>query len=98
MLATVTNGEVLARNQIDTHGIEHLDLTVPILSGVPQRQGDVLVIPVPEHKHNGTAVPQQGVTIVRGESTGGTPTSCTRSKASAGGRHPPTQTGYCRAG
>ena len=67
---TVTNGEALDLAQINSDGIEHLDLEVPILTR-PQRQGDVLVLPVGERKVRGDAVPPRGVTVVRGETEGG---------------------------
>ena len=70
-VAVVTNGDVMDRHQIDTGGIEHLDEHVPFLTG-PQRQGDVLLIPVKaENSTPGERVPAKGVTVVRGETTGG---------------------------
>lgn len=51
------------------------DLIVPVLTGV-QRQGDVLIIPRPKlgkaEADVTTAVPAQGVAVVRGEATGNT--------------------------
>lgn len=69
--ATMTNGDVLTRNRFDTSGIEHLDLPVPVISGKPQRQGDVLVLPCELQRETGGRVPDAGITVVRGESTGG---------------------------
>lgn len=68
--AVITNGEILSRHKISSEGIEHLDLEVPILTG-HQRQGDVLIIPVPPLENPGEAVPSNGVTVVRGETSGG---------------------------
>jgi len=65
----VTNGAVLERHQINTDGIEHLDLQVPILSGL-QRQGDLLIIPCAQGNDAGVLVGAKGVTVVRGETTG----------------------------
>jgi hypothetical protein len=59
---------------IDTYGVdvdEHLDrqVTVAVSSGV-QRQGDVIVVPA--NRAASTAVPKQGVPVVRGENGGNT--------------------------
>lgn len=70
MSATLTNGAVLSRHKITTDGIEHLDLEVPVLTE-PQAQGDVLILPVAARKELGQLVPLAGVTVVRGETTGG---------------------------
>lgn len=66
----VTNGAILQRHNIQTDGIEHLDLEVPIKTG-PQAQGDVLIVPVASRKEKGEKVPARGVTVVRGETSGG---------------------------
>ena len=66
----LTNGDVLARNRFDTEGIEHLDLPVPVICGT-QRQGDVLIVPCDPLADKGHQVPAAGVTVVRGETTGG---------------------------
>ena len=70
MTATLTNGAVLARHEISTDGIEHLDLECPILTG-PQAQGDVIVLPVKASQGRGEKIPTKGITVVRGETTGG---------------------------
>lgn len=69
-MAVITNCAVLERHGIDIHGIEHLDLEVPVLTGL-QRQGDVLVVPVKTRQDSGELVPSQGVTVVKGETSGG---------------------------
>lgn len=66
---TLTNGAILERHSISTDGIEHLDMEVPVLTG-PQAQGDVLVLPA-QSAERGTRIPSEGLTIVRGETTGG---------------------------
>lgn len=68
--AVITNGEVLSRHQIGTDGIEHLDLEVPVVTGA-QAQGDVLIVPVAGRKDRGELVPTKGITVVRGETSGG---------------------------
>jgi hypothetical protein len=70
MTATLTNGAVLARHEINTDGIEHLDLECPVLTG-PQAQGDVLIVPVEASKDRGEKIPTEGITVVRGEARGG---------------------------
>jgi hypothetical protein len=68
--------EALSRHQITVADDLLADIEVPVLSGVPQRQGDVLVIP---RAHAGkaeldamTPVGRSGVPVVRGEATGNT--------------------------
>lgn len=68
--ATVTNRSVLERHEIDPGGIEHLDMEVRVISGKPQRQGDVLIVPC-ERRSGGAVIPKAGITVVRGESSGG---------------------------
>lgn len=70
MTATLTNGDILSRHELNTTGIEHLDLEVPILTG-PQAQGDVLILPVAAVEEIGSPIPATGVTVVSGETTGG---------------------------
>jgi hypothetical protein len=69
---TTTLGEAIARHGIDVE--EHLDreVLVPVLAGV-QAQGDVLVVPR-RRKPAATAVPRDGVAVVRGEFGGNTHT------------------------
>lgn len=65
-----TNGALLERHHLKTDGVEHLDLEVPVLCG-PQAQGDVLLVPVAVRHDQGEKVSPQGLTVVRGETTGG---------------------------
>lgn len=59
--------------QYDVEVLEHLDqqVEIPVLTGKPQAQGDVLVRPVAEAEAS-TLVPARGVPVVRGESNGNT--------------------------
>jgi hypothetical protein len=49
------------------------DLDIPVLQG-PQRQGDILVLPLTDDARRGqhapTPVPAEGIAVVRSESTG----------------------------
>lgn len=61
---------------IDQHGIDvldHLDTetVVPVNTGM-QRQGDVLIVPMPTLQPATTPVPPTGVPVVRGENGGNT--------------------------
>lgn len=70
MLATITNRSVLENHGISTESIEHLDMPISIIT-LPQRQGDVFIFPVTQIEEKGQLIPTQGITVVRGESTGG---------------------------
>ena len=66
-----TNATILDRFQVTNDGIEHLDMEVPVLSA-SQRQGDVLLLKVTTDRTKGaTPVDAKGVTVVRGETSGG---------------------------
>lgn len=68
-----TYGEVL-----EAHGVEvprHLqaDAEIPVIAGLPQRQGDVAIVPVDAAPSaGGTPIPPEGVPVVRGENGGNT--------------------------
>lgn len=68
-----TLGEAIALHGIDVD--EHLDreTAIPVLTGL-QAQGDVMVVPRPALDPAGTAVPREGVAVVRGEFGGHTHT------------------------
>lgn len=68
---THTNTTILERFNIDTTNLEYPELDVPILSAT-QRQGDVLfrLLNEPRSDH-GTEVPDTGILVVAGETTGG---------------------------
>ncbi len=67
---SLTNREVLTRHKIQTHGIEHLDAVVPVLTD-PQAQGDVLVLTSKTKATKGEPIPANGVMVVRGETESG---------------------------
>lgn len=53
---------------------EHLDreIGIPVLTGVPQRQGDILFIPGTPNQKATTPIPRAGYPVVRGENGGNT--------------------------
>lgn len=62
-----TNGTIIADHGIADHGIEHLDLEVPIVTG-NQRQGDVYLLRVTRDRTDGaTPIGPNGVVVVRAE-------------------------------
>ena len=70
-----TTATILNRANITAPDPDLADIEVPVLTG-PQRQGDVGIWPRPtlgqaEHATI-TAIPQEGVPVVRGEATGNT--------------------------
>ncbi|MGD9749704.1 MAG: hypothetical protein AB7W59_01795 [Acidimicrobiia bacterium] len=65
---TITLGDILDRAGVGTLGVLDSEIEVPILAGVVQRQGDVLVLPRPG-KRASTAIPAAGVTVVRAETS-----------------------------
>lgn len=68
-------GDILDRAGIDTLGVLDAQVDVPVLTGLGQRQGDLLILPRPNRPAATTPIPQTGVTVVRGEtSTGNTHT------------------------
>lgn len=69
-MSVVTNRVVLEKHEINTNGIEHLDLEVRVLTGM-QRQGDVLIVPCAPPAGVFKPIPVEGVTVVRGETSGG---------------------------
>lgn len=79
---TVTTRQVLNRAGISIPDELVADLTVPVVVGKPQRQGDVSIVPaemekVPYKMSKAEldaleVVPAEGVAVVRGEATGNT--------------------------
>lgn len=55
---------------IDEHLAREID--IPVLAGVPQRQGDVLFIPEPSARKATTPLTAAGFPVVRGENGGNT--------------------------
>lgn len=66
MNATLTNGAVLARHNINADSIEHLDVEVLLLTGM-QSQGDLLILPTDRPAYIGSVIPSTGVLVVMGE-------------------------------
>jgi hypothetical protein len=65
-------------DRYDVEVLDHLDrqVTIPVLAGVPQAQGDLIVLHRPSAPTSATghrtAVPPAGVPVVRGENGGHT--------------------------
>lgn len=55
---------------IDDHLLRELE--IPVLTGVPQRQGDILFIPGTPNQRATTPIPAGGYPVVRGENGGNT--------------------------
>lgn len=71
----MTLTKALARHNITAADAALADIEVPVLTGA-QRQGDVLIIPRAPigaaERTLMTAVPREGIAVVRGEATGNT--------------------------
>lgn len=72
MSNTMTLAEAIEHYDVDV--LEHLDreVAIPILTALPQRQGDVLFMPSSVAKPAITPVPKDGHPVVRGENGGNT--------------------------
>jgi len=70
--ATTTLAQAIDHYGVDVY--DHLDreLSIPIIAGKPQRQGDVLCLPRNTTKAATTLVPKAGYPVVRGENGGNT--------------------------
>lgn len=68
-MTTATLGTILTRAGIDTLGVLDSQIEVPILAGVAQRQGDVIVVPRPNKAAATTPIPTSGVIVVRAETS-----------------------------
>ena len=66
---TLADAETTFGIRVDEH--HDRDADIPVLTGL-QAQGDVIVVPSPRSASAVTAVPQQGVPVVRGENGGHT--------------------------
>lgn len=73
-MTTTTYAEALSRIGITVPAHLEADLAVPVISDVPQRQGDVFVAPVVEAPPGlaFSPVEARGVQVVFGEATGNT--------------------------
>lgn len=69
---SVTLGEAISLTGVDV--LEHLDrqAEIPVVTGKPQRQGDVSFWPRPKAEAATDVVPAEGAVVVRGESGGNT--------------------------
>lgn len=64
-----TLGQILDRAGIGTLGVLDTEIDVPILAGVVQRQGDVLIVPRPNKARATTPIPATGIQVVRAETS-----------------------------
>ena len=69
---TTTYAEILGRHDVEIPAHLAAQAEVPILVGVPQRQGDVYVKPYTGARTEGVQVQAEGVAVVRGENGGNT--------------------------
>lgn len=76
MSLTATYGEVLGRHDVEIPVHLAADAEIPVISvisGLPQRQGDVAIIPTTSTPSAGaTKIPADGIPVVRGENGGNT--------------------------
>lgn len=61
---------ILDRAGIDPLGVLDAQIDVPVLTGLAQAQGDLIVLPRPNKQAATTAIPPVGVEVVRAESSG----------------------------
>lgn len=66
-----TLGNILDRAGVDTLGVLDAQVNVPVLTGLAQAQGDLIILPRPNKQAATTAIPQSGALVVRAESSGG---------------------------
>lgn len=64
-------GTILDRAGVDTLGVLDAQIEVPVLTGLAQRQGDLIILPRPDRPAATTTIPQAGVTVVQAETSGG---------------------------
>lgn len=73
---TITFAEVLGAHGITIPDDTLAELEVPVITGLPQRQGDVAIVPrkpaTSAELSQMAVVPAEGVQVVRGEATGNT--------------------------
>ena len=68
----LTFEKALSQHQIDVPPHLFAQAEVPVLSGVPQAQGDLIFLPTRKSAKTGGPVPADGVQLVRGEATSNT--------------------------
>jgi hypothetical protein len=66
-----TLGNILDLAGVDTLGVLDAQVDVPVLTGLAQAQGDLIVLPRPNKRAATTPIPTAGVMVVRAESSGG---------------------------
>lgn len=69
---TTTYADILGRHDIEVPAHLEAQAEVPVITGRPQRQGDVWVRPTRPGQTSARAVPPEGVAVVRGEAGGNT--------------------------
>jgi hypothetical protein len=67
-----TYAEILEHVGVTVPDPVFAQLEVPVISDLPQRQGDVFIEPTPRIPAGGNPIPHAGVAVVRGEATGNT--------------------------
>lgn len=67
-----TYGELLTAHDIEVPRHLEEQAEIPVITGLPQAQGDVYVDPIRRSAKPGTQVPPEGVAVVRGEAGGHT--------------------------
>lgn len=67
---TSTLGAILDRAGVDALGVLDAQVAVPVLTGLAQAQGDLIVLPRPNKPTATTPIPTAGALVVRGESSG----------------------------
>lgn len=70
-ITLLTLVEILDRAGVDTLGVLDAQIDVPVISDLPQFQGDVSVWVRPKEKPATTPVPQSGAVVVRAEASSG---------------------------
>jgi hypothetical protein len=68
---STTLGTILDRAGVDLLGVLDAQVDVPVLTGLAQAQGDLIVLPRPNKQAATTRVPRAGALVVRAESSGG---------------------------
>lgn len=58
---------ILGRAGVETLAVLDAQIDVPVLTGVPQAQGDILVMPSGSRRRATTPIPRAGVLVVRSE-------------------------------
>jgi len=66
-----TLGTLADRHQIDLLGAMDREVSIPVVAGRPQCQGDLIILPS-DGGPIGRAVPPEGVPVIRGEAGGHT--------------------------